>query len=218
MIVKRSLADEVAAVIKERIVSGHYEVGTQLPIEPELMKSFGVGRSTIREAIKLLSNSGLLTVKQGVGTFIEEPNGIKEPMDQKLRRAKIQDLDEVRQLLEMKIAEKAALNRTVNDISQITKHLQDRKNAFQKGSLEECVEADIKFHIAIAVASKNEILIDLYKSVSVHLKERFLNIHPDLQSFDDTSEIHEQILKSIIAGDPKKAWQNAAKLLDHISK
>lgn len=218
MIVKKSLADEVAAVIQERISSGFYEVGAQLPIEPELMKSFGVGRSTIREAIKILSNSGLLTVKQGVGTFIEEPNGIKEPMDQKLRRAKIQDLDEVRQLLEMKIAEKAALNRTVHDISQITKHLEDRKDAFKKGSLEKCVEADIKFHIAIAEASKNEILIDLYKSVSVHLKERFLNIHPDLQSFDDTNEIHEQILKSIVAGDPKKAWHYAAKLLDHISK
>ena len=67
IIQKKSLADEVAAKLQEQISLGHYKANDKLPIEPELMKNFGVGRSTIREAIKILANSGLLRVQQGVG-------------------------------------------------------------------------------------------------------------------------------------------------------
>lgn len=217
MIVKKSLADEVSSAIQEQIASGYYIVGTKLPIEPELMKSFGVGRSTIREAIKLLANTGLVKVKQGVGTFIEEADSNKEPMDQKLKRAKMQDLDEVRNLLEIKIAEKAALNRTEEDIIKLKGFLKDRQTGYDNGSLVECVEADILFHIAIAEASKNEILADLYKSVAIHLKERFLDLTPSLQSFKDTNEVHEQILQSIIDGDLKDARNSAEQLLHYNS-
>src|ERR1700744_6399261 len=115
---KKSLAEEVASRLQEQISLGRYKVNEQLPIEPELMKSFGVGRSTIREAIKTLVNSGLLRVQQGLGTFVQQTTG-NEPMDQRLKRASIQDLDEVRQLLEMKIAEKAAINTSEKDIITI---------------------------------------------------------------------------------------------------
>ncbi|WP_315814631.1 FadR/GntR family transcriptional regulator [Paraflavitalea speifideaquila] len=76
---RRSLADEVAARLQQQILSGQYKVGDQLPVEPELMHQFGVGRSSIREAIKLLVNSGLLRVQQGIGTFVEDNSGVGEP-------------------------------------------------------------------------------------------------------------------------------------------
>src|ERR1700761_8723653 len=107
---RKTLAEEVAAKLQEQILLGYYKANEKLPIEPELMKSFGVGRSSIREAIKLLANSGLLRVQQGVGTFVEPITSNREPMDLRLKRANVKDLDEVRQLLEMKIAEKAAIN------------------------------------------------------------------------------------------------------------
>ena len=109
---KKSLAEEVAEQLRTAINNGTYKVDEQLPTEPELMKQFGVGRSSVREAIRILANSGLLRVQQGVGTFIEAHAGITEPFHQRLKRAEAPDLDEVRQLLEMKIAEKAAANRT----------------------------------------------------------------------------------------------------------
>ena len=114
MIKKKSLAEEVAFNIRKDILTGKYLLDEKLPIEPELMKKFGVGRSTIREAIKLLSNAGFLRVQQGVGTFISSVNINEEPIDQRLKRADVQELNEVRQLLEMKIAEKAAINRSEN--------------------------------------------------------------------------------------------------------
>lgn len=216
LIVRKSLADEVASQIREQIGSGFYQLNQKLPIEPELMKTFGVGRSTIREAIKTLANSGLLRVQQGVGTFVEETTVDAEPMDQRLRRAKIQDLDEVRQLLEMKIAERAAVNRTDKDLITIKGHLAERDRAAREGLIDECIDADINFHVAIAEASKNEILTDLYRSVSVHLKSWFRHIYPDTQVFIDTYHLHEQLLKNITARDPKRAWNTASKIIGHV--
>jgi DNA-binding FadR family transcriptional regulator len=218
LIQKKSLADEVASRLSEQISLGQYKVNEQLPIEPELMKNFGVGRSTIREAIKILANSGLLRVQQGIGTFVDQAIANREPMDLRLKRANVKDLDEVRQLLEMKIAELAALNRTESDIIAIRAHLENRKRAAKEGLIDECIDADVQFHIAIALASKNEILADLYKSASIHLKNWFLQIHPDAKVFEETYIYHEQLLKSIIARDAKKAWSIAAKILGHVSQ
>jgi DNA-binding FadR family transcriptional regulator len=215
---KKSLADEIAARLQEQISLGYYKVAEKLPIEPELMKEFGVGRSTIREAIKILSNSGLLRVQQGAGTFVEQIIGSREPMDQRLKRANMQDLEEVRELLEMKIAEKAAVHRSEKDILTIKKHLEDRKLAAKAGLLEACVEADIQFHVAIAEASKNEILAELYKATSIHLKKWLLHVHAETQAFESSYHLHEQLLKNIIARDPKRAWNTAAKIIGHVSQ
>lgn len=214
LINKKSLAEEVAAKLQEQISLGHYKLNDKLPIEPELMKSFGVGRSSIREAIKLLTNSGLLRVQQGVGTFVQQVTG-HEPMDQRLKRANIQDLDEVRQLLEMKIAEKAAVNRSEKDIRAIEAQLLNRKIATDKGLIEECIEADIQFHVAIAQAAGNEILADLYQLASIHLKKWFLHLYKDTSAFKETYHLHEQLFKNIVAGDSKKAWNTAAKITGH---
>lgn len=211
---RKTLAEEVAAKLQEQISLGHYKVNEKLPIEPELMKTFGVGRSSIREAIKLLTNAGLLRVQQGVGTFVDQ-TGSREPMDLRLKRANVKDLDEVRQLLEIKIAEKAALNRTDKDIEAIKKHLNNRRIAADNNLIEECIEADIQFHIAIAEASKNEILADLYKGASVHLKQWFINIYPDTAVFIETYNLHEQLLKNIAAGNAKMAWATAAKIIGY---
>ena len=136
-------------------------------------------------------------------------------MDQRLKRAKANDLDEIRQLLEVKIAEKAAINRTEKDIINIKSHLAARKQAAADGVIDECIAADIAFHTSIAEASKNEILADLYRSVAVHLKNWFAQLYPDTNIFTETYNLHEQLLKDIIAGDPKKALNTASKIISH---
>ena len=211
---KLSLAEQVASKVQELISLGHYKVNEKLPIEPELMKMFGVGRSTVREAIKLLTNSGLLRVQQGAGTFVASITSGKEPFDQRLKRASNSDLNEVRELLEMKIAEKAALNRTDKDIAEMEKHLSNRKSAAAAGLMRECIEADINFHTSIAQASKNEILADLYRSVATHLKNWFLDFYADTSAFERTYGLHEDLLNAIKAGDAKGAWDRAAKIVE----
>ncbi|MDN3548545.1 FadR/GntR family transcriptional regulator [Mucilaginibacter aquaedulcis] len=212
LINKRSLAEEVADQLRTAITKGTYKADEQLPTEPELMKQFGVGRSSVREAIRILANSGLLRVQQGVGTFIEAPAGITEPFHQRLKRAEAPDLDEVRRLLEMKIAEKAAANRTNEDLKKIKAALDKRTAmAHGAGSLEDCVQADIDFHMSIAEAAGNPILTDLYQSFCIQLKSWFMSAYPDVSIFQDT--LHEELYESIKDRDEKKAWDCIAQII-----
>lgn len=212
---RKSLSDEVASRLQEKISLGHYKPGDKLPIEPELMKLFGVGRSTIREAIRILVNAGFLNVRQGLGTFVENAAGSNEPFDQRLKRARIQEVDDVRELLELKIAEKAARNRTEKDIRAMEKHLANRKKAAGEGRLEDCVEADIQFHVSVAEATKNQILADLYRVISVHLKKGFLRLYKDTDAFKGSQSLHEKLLKAIVAQNTTQASDTAEKIVGY---
>ena len=215
-IIKRSsLADEVAQRLQEQISLGTYKTGEKLPTEPALMEVFGVGRSTIREAVRILANGGILRVQQGLGTFVEEQMGIAEPLPQRLKRAPFEDLDEVRKLLEMKIAQKAALNRNEQDIEQMTLFLNRRRDFSAAGDVKACIQADIDFHSAIAQASGNSILTDLYKTVATHLQAQFIERFDNVETFKQTQQLHKNLLNSIVAQDDQKAWQWAQKIIDH---
>jgi len=214
-IVKRSgVCDEVFSQLQQQISSGKLKKGDKLPSEPELMTQFGVGRSSVREAIRMLANTGLVRVQQGIGTFVEMQNGTPIPWYNRLQNSTSKDLNEVRQLLELKIAEKAAVNRTQKDIAILTKLLKKRLNAAQKNLADECIEADIQFHIAIADAAKNDILADLYKNIAEQIKKSFRQAYTDTELFVIKHAIHEELLQSIIDKDPKKAWKCVAKITD----
>lgn len=210
---RHNLADAVVSKLQQQLSLGEYQAGQKLPSEPELMEQFGVGRSTIREAIRILANTGLLSVRQGSGTFVEIQNGIAEPLSQRLRRADAGDLDEVRQMLEMKAAEKAALHRTKKDIEKMKMLLKKRDQAAKAGDTEEAIRVDIQFHIAIAAASRNDILADLYRTFAEQVSRHFREVHHSTESFIQSQQWHESLLKSIVDQDPKKAWQWAAKIL-----
>jgi len=209
---KTSLSEEVAKQLQRQIASGKYTLGQKLPCEPRLMEEFGVGRSSIREAVRVLANAGIVRVQQGVGTFIEFKNGAVVPWYERLREAKGYELNEVRQLLELKIAEKAALNRTAKDVAIMKKLLQKRYDAAMNNNPDECIEADIRFHVAIAEAAKNDILADLYKTIAAQIKRSFKEVYHDTGIFLSKHAEHTALLKSIIDKNPKKAWQCVAKI------
>lgn len=218
LIPRKSLADEVAAKLQERILKGTYKVNQKLPVEAELMKAFGVGRSTIREAVKTLVNSGFLRVLQGIGTFVEDSTGINEPLGQRLKRASAKNIDEVRNILEMKVAEKAAMNRTGNDISKLEHFLIKRTKAANENLVEECIDAHINFYIVLAEASKNDILSDLYKQFAQQLKNDLLNTYQDTAFFKTASEDHHKLFDSVLREDPKMAWFWSAKITGQITR
>lgn len=212
LVQRKSLADEVAARLQESISSGSFKVNQKLPVEAELMLNFGVGRSTIREAVKILANSGFLRVQQGIGTFVEDTSGINEPIAHRLKRARAEDIAEVRLILELKIAEKAALNRTGNDISKLQHCLDKRIKAANDNSLSECIDAHLNFHILLAEAAKNDILADLYKLFAMQLKGDLLAKYEDTSFFKDVTEQYRNLLDGILRQDAKKAWYWCAKI------
>ena len=209
-----ALAEELAGRLQGQFMSGKFEVGEKLPPEPELMQIFGVGRSTVREAVRILSNMGFLKVRQGAGTFVERLTPPDEPMERRLGRADLHDLDEVRKILEAAIAEKAAERRTAHDAAVLEKHLAERGATAAAGALQACIEADVNFHIALAEATHNEILCELYRSTAAHLKKRFSNIYRDTECLLATQPTHGQLLGYILAGDVRNAREAITRILE----
>jgi DNA-binding FadR family transcriptional regulator len=194
---RKSLAEAVADQLQAAIIRGTYAVGEKLPTEPELMEQFGVGRSSVREAVRLLANSGWVRAQQGVGTFVASQSGAGRPLVKILEEASFTELDELRLMLEIKIVEKAAINRTSRDISRMQQQLKKRWQYAQKNNLDACVQADIAFHTTLAEASRSGIMLDLYKTIADYLRLEFLHKYNDTQEFLATQERHEELLQAI---------------------
>lgn len=206
LIDRKSLSEVVADRLGEQIKSGEYRLDQKLPIESELMKQFGVGRSSIREAIRTLENSGIVRVQQGIGTFVASRNAMSEPLAKRLQTAGSADIREVRELLEIKIVEKAAINRNAADIKSMTAFLEKRNKAADHENLQDWLDADMNFHMAIADASKNIILTELYKSfVEQQLKKSIAETYAKETPMHRFTALHKQLLDCIIEQNSKKA-------------
>jgi len=212
IIQRRSLAVEVAGHLQEQILKGEYTLNQKLPIEQKLMDRFGVGRSTIREAVKILVNSGYLRVMQGIGTFVEDNAGANESMYQRFKRAEPKEAEEVRKVLEMKVAESAASNRTGNDISKMEHFLAKATKASQANLSVEYIDAYIDFYMAMADATRNALLSEMYKSFTKQLKSNLLMQYRDTGVLTPPSDLHHKLLDSIIRQDPSRAWHWSGKI------
>lgn len=212
LISRKSLADEVASSLQEKILNGTYKATQKLPIEAELMQIYGVGRSTVREAVKLLVNSGYLRVQQGIGTFVTESSGSNEPLGKLMERGTAQSVTEVRQILEMKVAERAATNRSGNDISKLEHFLTKRNKAADQNEVGEAIEAHISFLLALADASKNDVLAGLYKQFVLKLKADWLETMTDASYFKEKRDQYQNLFDGVLRQDPRKAWHWSGKI------
>jgi len=207
------LADQVAAKLQQLISSGEYKKGDKIPTEPELMERFGVGRSTVRESVRILANAGLVHVQQGKGTFVADASIVAEPLHQRLRRANNKELNEVRHMLEITMVQKAAENRTEKEVKQMRALLLQRKKGIADEMQQLCLDADIAFHIVIAEASKNTVLIDLYKTFAKVISDYFQTEYPDTKAYKRSQVLHEKLCEAIASKEPKKAAEYMSQIL-----
>ena len=215
MIKKTSLAEEIATRIRQKIKDNIYTLESKLPTEPELMQIFGVGRSSVREAIRILANEGYLQVLQGKGTFVLSKEG-NEGLNRTFRGAKLDELLEVRYLLEGTIVEKAALNRTDSDLENIAVSLENRKREAEAGALSQCIAADIDFHQQIANACGNGILAGLYTESCKHIQLAFSQIYLDTSVFVQTHDSHEDLYIAIKEKDVERARTTLNKIIERV--
>lgn len=208
------LADKVIYQLQQDISLGKYKPGELIPPEPVLMELFNVGRSTIREAIKTLSNAGILRVQQGAGTFVCSTEN-NESLDKRLRRAARMEVNQVRSLLEIEIARLATLFRDDQDLSYITAALNDRWQAIQSENYEAAADADIRFHKSIAQASHNSVLADLYQTFTGVIRESFSQREkPHVQQFQQTHQLHADLLNAIKNQDIAAATRVVTQILE----
>ena len=211
---KEKLADKVISELQRDISLGKYKPGDLIPPEPLLMELFGVGRSTIREAIKTLSNAGILKVQQGQGTTVASL-ALAEPLDQRLRRAARMEVNHVRALLEIDIVQLAAANRDEHDLQTMQACLNERWQAIAEDKYEACADADIRFHKAVAQASHNSVLADLYHTFTTVIRESFQQReHPHVQQFKHTHQLHGELLLAITQQQSETAESTVRKILE----
>ena len=207
------LSDKVAARIGDDITNKKYKPGEKIPAEPELMKIYEVGRSTIREAIKSLAMAGILKVQQGAGTFV---NDSTETIDQRLRRADFEDINAVRRLLEEEIVKLAVEKHTAADLEEIEKQLALRKQAINSEDRNACANADIAFHTAIANASQNKVLAHLYQNFTSTIRSFFSRRDSQgIGHFAMSHHLHEDLFKAIKTKNKKQAIETITYILDN---
>ena len=213
-IIKReSLSKQVSDRLEEMISSGEYPVGGKIPAEPELADMFQVSRNTIREAIQSLTWAGLLSVKQGDGTYVCASDRFHANMEQKYQEVSISDIKEARNCIEVTIAHLAARRRNSRDIDRIADMLARRETLAT--DCKENTEADLDFHIAVAQACHNQILIDMYGSISGYLKSQIEEQNRNTTiSPSEIDKLHEDLFLSIRDGEPDRAAASVMKILD----
>jgi GntR family transcriptional repressor for pyruvate dehydrogenase complex len=163
-------SDVLASELRERILNGELAEGDSLPAERELVKQTQMSRATVREALRILEVQNLVRVKAGRagGAFVQRPTTTAMANSVSMlirgRRIKLVDLMETREALEPFCSELAARNRTDEDLAEL-----DRANeeiADPGADLAQFLQANLDWHVGVAVASHNELLTGFMTALS----------------------------------------------------
>jgi DNA-binding FadR family transcriptional regulator len=207
------LCDEVVAQFETLIASGEWPVGTKIPPEPELVVALGVGRNTVREAVRALEHAGVLEPRRGDGTYVRATSDLGAALLRRARRTTVRHVLAVRTSLERDAAVAAALHRTDTDLDAIRAAAAARRAACDDPDRSRFVEADVAFHRAVVAATGNPVLIDLYAGLTEALQRTVSEI--DARD-DDPAAFpgHDELAAAIAAGDPDAARAAADRYLD----
>ncbi|GII80402.1 GntR family transcriptional regulator [Sphaerisporangium rufum] len=211
---RASLVDQVIEQLKDQITSGSWQLHAKIPTETVLAEQLGVGRNTVREAVRALTHAGLLECRQGDGTYVRATSELSGAMARRLRAAEHLEILEVRRALEVEAAKLAAVRRTSGDIEMIEAALLRREQAWAGGEVDDFVEADLAFHVAVVEATHNRVLIDLYKDFSTALRASIAAAGAPLQNGHIP---HDAIAAAISRGDAAAAERAGHACMEHIA-
>ncbi len=208
-VVKDRLSDQVARELQAMISNNIYKIGDKLPVENELAQMFNVSRITIREAVRMLSIMGVLDVRQGDGTFVKSlsPESFMKPLLPmlSLNKKNLEDIFEVRMLLECKVAELAALNANEEQLETLRDLLDKMEACALNNDLEVYNEYDARFHYEIACTSANEVLKTILELLGDMVKDAIKASISPPNAMMTSCIYHKKIYESILKRDPNSA-------------
>jgi GntR family transcriptional repressor for pyruvate dehydrogenase complex len=204
---KARLHEQVAKQVERLIVNGVLKPGDRLPPERELAVKFGVGRSTVRDAIRTLEVIGILESRQGHGTVVRDvsPDALVVPLASLLvrKREMVAELLDVRRMLEPGLAARAAANATAEEIAHLEDVLRRQADKLSRG--EPAIEEDSEFHYGIARAARNGVVLRVLDVLMDLLREsrtRSLQVPGRLER---SYAGHRRVLRAIKRHDAKAA-------------
>lgn len=202
------LYEQIIEQIESSILAGELKAGDQLPAERELAQRFGVSRTAVREAVKALREKGLVEAYSGRGTFITNgtSQAIRQSLDLMIKIGQpdgCTHLAEVRLILEPEIAALAATRVEEHHLAAMREAIAVMDGARQDPDA--FIEADLDFHLALAEAAANPLILSLLDSIVGLLREQRLRIFnvdggPERGQFH-----HKRIIQAIEARDDEKA-------------
>lgn len=212
---RHSLSDEIINQLIQLISLGKLKPGQRLSSERELCKQFGVGRSSLREALRSLAVMGILEGRVGEGTYIAKDSQtyLKKTVQWGLLfdQKDLNDLVETRLMLESQTSFLAAQRATGDDIETLKKTLDEMRDNIDK--LERYLELDLQFHLDIAQATQNSVLHNLLEMTRGYLKESIKDILIQSTSKKTKARLelslrgHHEIFEAIRTGQAEKARQ-----------
>jgi len=213
-----SVHHSVAHEIGSRIVRGDFPEGASLPNETQWGEYFGVSRSAVREAIKILMAKGLLSSRPKVGTWVESRdrwNLLDRDVLSWYASAPdamgfLKTVQEFRYIIEPEAAALAAERRTEEEMAEISFALEGMGTA---PTLSDRTRSDTRFHLAILKATHNELLIPLGTLIESALNNLFVYVTREANSLRYAQELHAAIEEKIRLKQPEEARQAVRRLL-----
>lgn len=199
----QALSQRIVNQISKKVKTGELKPGDRLPTERTMAEQFQVSRTAIRDAIKILSGSGLLEVRHGVGIFVCDPRRDESEIVWNFSHANLRDVFEVRRALEAQTAFLAAIRRSEHHILRIRQILAEAEaNSDDVTVLNDC---DAQFHETVAEASQNVLILDVMWTILdavADTRRASLSIPSRPQV---SLEEHNEILDAIIEQQPERA-------------
>ncbi len=201
---------DIVEQIKDSIFSGKLSPGDRLPSEKELVTQFGLSRITIRDALRVLESRGLISIKVGAGggAFVTQPTD--EPMTQvfqdmiRLQRVGAKELVEARLVIETSIVTFAADRATQKDLDKMRLAIAQARTAQANGE-QRFTPYSVDFHMALAQAAKNRVLLFTVNSFRTPFYETLDKLTPDDRMARRAIDDHQSILDAIVERDAEKA-------------
>lgn len=208
-------SDVLANELRERILSGEYPEGTPLPPERELVVQTRMSRTTVREALRILEVQGLIRIRAGRsgGAFVQRPGQESVASSLELlirgRQLRLASIHQTREAVEPSCARLAALHRTDSDLQRL-EDTNDQVAAAE--SLDAFLRANVAWHIAVAEAGHNEILVGIMMALSraIHAathNEGFVNA----EVRDIAVRAHRSVMRAVAERDPEAAVRRMAR-------
>jgi len=213
---KVTLIDSVKEQLLAFIRDGHLKPGDSLPSERDLMESLQVGRSSVREALRSLATMHVIEIQPGRGAFVRQPETgdllPAETLRVLLDRDAMIEIVEARTLLEGEMAKMAAERATEDDLRRIAGILDEMER--QTANIEQSLTLNAEFHLAIAQAAHNNVLLKMLQSVRDYLEDRLRELSQTPDGMRKSLSDHRHIYECIQSGDGKCA---ADAMREHLS-
>lgn len=201
---RQPLAAQTADLLLDRIRAGEWQLGHKIPGETTLAVQLGVGRSTLREAIRELAGKGVLDSRHGAGVFVTALD-VAEDWETVLKRASVVSVIEARVAIETEAAALAAERRTASELRTIRRVLGARQSDGQ--DVQRYVDADMALHRSVVAAAHNDILLELFDGFIPRIRQAMIDLvrlRP-LHSVEEDQEAHAALVTAIADRSPRVA-------------